>query len=463
VPSRQDQLHSYQYSLQRVVAALVTHDPDPARSPLRRAGMTALVSLVIASVALVGVAVWGLLTGQSDVKVRDSSVVFQEKGTGARFVFLDSDNRLHPVINYTSGLLLSSGGTPNLESASADKLAEVDLGVPLGIEGAPDSLPSSKDLLTASWSACTTVTTDRNGTTESTLVVGQPLTDGTIPAQTGKGLLVQDAGGGTTWLIYGNRKFQIPDPVDVTKRVLGWAEQQAWTMSQAWINAVPSGPDLKAPPVAAADGTSFQGLPVGELVTDGNNQFGVMFPDGFSAVTPMQARLLQVAGLGAPAKVNNFATIPPSKKRVSDAGNPAGLPTVVPDLVATTPQRACMTAPADGSGAGVRLDPTLPQNPTAVTGGDVSTGEVKADLVSVKRGKGVVVTSQASPTASSTSGAVGIVTDTGRLYTLADRSLLTKLGYGNVTPQQVPSTLLSLLPDGPALSADGARKTHPNG
>jgi len=49
VPSRQDQLHSYQYSLQRVVAALVTHDPDPHRSPLRRAGTTALVSLVIAA------------------------------------------------------------------------------------------------------------------------------------------------------------------------------------------------------------------------------------------------------------------------------------------------------------------------------------------------------------------------------------------------------------------------------
>ena len=68
VPSRQDQLHSYQYSLQRVVAALVTHDPDPHRSPLRRAGTTALVSLVIAALAVGGAAVYGLLTGHSNVE-----------------------------------------------------------------------------------------------------------------------------------------------------------------------------------------------------------------------------------------------------------------------------------------------------------------------------------------------------------------------------------------------------------
>jgi hypothetical protein len=56
VSSRQDQLHSYQYSLQRVVSALVTHDPDPTRSPFRRVGSTALVSVLIAILALGGTA-----------------------------------------------------------------------------------------------------------------------------------------------------------------------------------------------------------------------------------------------------------------------------------------------------------------------------------------------------------------------------------------------------------------------
>jgi hypothetical protein len=96
VPSRQDQLHSYQYSVQRVVAALVTHDPDPHRSPLRRAGMTALISLVIAALAVGGAAIYGLLTGASSTNVRDESAVFLEKGSGARYVYLASDQKLHP-------------------------------------------------------------------------------------------------------------------------------------------------------------------------------------------------------------------------------------------------------------------------------------------------------------------------------------------------------------------------------
>jgi hypothetical protein len=122
VPSRQDQLHSYQYSLQRVVSALVTHDPDPHRSPLRRAGTTALVSVVIAALAVGGAAIYGLLTGHSTVQLRDESVVFLEKGSGARYVYLRSDDRLHPVLNYTSGLLIANAQAPKLVSTSRERL-----------------------------------------------------------------------------------------------------------------------------------------------------------------------------------------------------------------------------------------------------------------------------------------------------------------------------------------------------
>ena len=155
MPSRQDQLHSYQYSQQRVVAALVTHDPDPHRSPLRRAGTTALVSLVIAALAVGGAAIYGLLTGHSNVQLKDESVVFLEKGSGARYVYLSSDARLHPVLNYTSGLLIANAQAPKVVNTSRDRLATIPLGDPLGIADAPDSLPVKKELRTADWSVCT--------------------------------------------------------------------------------------------------------------------------------------------------------------------------------------------------------------------------------------------------------------------------------------------------------------------
>jgi hypothetical protein len=141
VPSRQDQLHSYQYSLQRVVAALVTHDPDPHRSPLRRAGTTALVSVVVAALAVTGAAIWGILTGAGTTTINDESAVYLEKGTGARYVYLKSDGRLHPVLNYASGLLIANAGAPTMVTASRKALATVPLGDPLGIPDARDSVP----------------------------------------------------------------------------------------------------------------------------------------------------------------------------------------------------------------------------------------------------------------------------------------------------------------------------------
>ncbi|HEX8345882.1 MAG TPA: type VII secretion protein EccB, partial [Actinoplanes sp.] len=145
--SRQDQLHSHQYSLQRVVAALVTHDPDPSRSPLRRAGSTALVSLLVAAVAVGGTAAYGLITGRRPVDPRAEGVVYTEKESGAQFIYAASDGRLHPVLNFTSGLLIA--GAPRARKVDVPRraLAEVPLGAPMGIPGAPTSLPGPADLV----------------------------------------------------------------------------------------------------------------------------------------------------------------------------------------------------------------------------------------------------------------------------------------------------------------------------
>ncbi len=256
MPSRTDQLHSYQYSLQRVVAALVTHDPDPHRSPLRRAGTTALVSLVIAALAVGGAAVYGLFTGHSNVTLQDESAVFLEKGTGARYVFLKSDGKLHPVLNYTSGLLAASGSAPNVVSVSREHLATVPLGDPLGIPDAPDSLPAAKSLLRDRWSVCSAAPDPGSAAAgpRSTLLVGHRITDGTVAAAPGPGrapvaVLVSDPAE-RIFLVYANRRFLVPPAKAVaTLRALGWADRQPWPVAAAWINSVPLGPDLAAPPV----------------------------------------------------------------------------------------------------------------------------------------------------------------------------------------------------------------------
>jgi type VII secretion protein EccB len=461
VPSRQDQLHSYQYSLQRVVAALVTHDPDPSRSPLRRAGMTAMVSLLIASLAVGAAAIYGLLTGHSNVDPTDTNVVFQEKKSGARYVFLDSDDKLHPVLNYTSGLLLAGAEAPQLKSVSAEKLAGVPLGAPLGIPDAPDSLPGKGALLTDRWSVCTDNQDDSRGP-RNTLLVGARLTDGTIAARTGKALLVREAEGGRTSLVFNNRRFTIPgDRAVTTLRVLGWAEEDPWPVAVAWANAVPLGPDLVAPRIPDLGADSEAGdFKVGQLVTDSGEQFGVMLRDGLAPVTAMQAKLLQAAGAEPAQEIGSqYVSLPPSDTKLSDASSPDGLPAEIPPLNEGTPGRVCMTLPVDTkTGDGIRIDPTVP-NGLAVATGETTPASVLADFVYVARGKGVVAVAAASPSAPASTGTVSVVTDTGYSYPLANRGLLTKLGYGGVKPRQIPSELISLLPKGPSLDPQRARQT----
>ncbi|HET6532874.1 MAG TPA: type VII secretion protein EccB [Actinoplanes sp.] len=455
MPTRQDQLHSYQYSLQRVVSALVTHDPEAYRSPLRRAGTTALISLVIAALAVGGAAIYGLLTGHSTVQLRDESVVFLEKGSGARYVYLRSDDRLHPVLNYASGLLIANGPAPKLVSTSRERLATVPLGDPLGIPQAPDSLPGKADLRTADWSVCS-ATSAGSARPQSTVLVGERPTDGTVAAAAARALLVRDPTD-RTFLLSGNRRFLIPpDRETASLRALGWNAQQPWPVAAAFVNAIPLGPDLVAPEVPAFGSRSgVAGYRVGQLLTDGS-QWSVALADGAAAVTEVQARLLRARPAAYPPRTldNSFNTLPPSRIRLSAAD---GMPATVPELI-TPAERVCMTLPVDRLHAELRIDPTVPPG-VAVRGAATMPGGVQADLVYVARGKGALAVAAASPDAPAGTGTVSIVTDTGLRYPIAGRELLGRLGYGGVSPRQVPAQLVALLPQGPALDADEARRS----
>jgi type VII secretion protein EccB len=461
VPSRQDQLHSYQYSLQRVVAALVTHDPDPHRSPLRRAGTTALISLVIAALAVGGAAVYGLLTGQSNVQLKNESVVFLEKGSGARYVYLQSDGKLHPVLNYTSGLLIANAQAPKLVSTSRERLASMPLGDPLGIPDAPDSLPVKKDLLTGDWTVCSARPAAGTSTADalSTLIVGAPVRGGTVAAAPGasKGVLVRDPSE-RTFLLFGNRRFQIPNSLTAaTLRALGWNAQQPWPVAAAFTNSLPLGPDLRAPRIEDKGRSSgVDDLPIGQLLTDGQ-QWSVAVADGAAALTDVQARLLLAQRDAYPPRTLDptaFNALPPSPVRFSTGDGP---PATVPELLEPA-ERLCMTVPVNkDTGAGLRVDAEAPTG-AAITGESVVPGGVQADFVHVARGKGALVVAAASPNAPAGSGTVSIVTDTARRYPIASRELLGRLGYGSTTPRQVPAQLIALLPQGPSLDANKARE-----
>src|SRR2546423_6778409 len=104
MPSRQDQLHSHQFSVQRVVSALVMRDTDPVRSPFRRIAGATLAGILLAAVSLGAVAVYGVLLPGGGTDWRDDNAVIVERESGARYVFTGGGP--HPVPNQTAAPLV---------------------------------------------------------------------------------------------------------------------------------------------------------------------------------------------------------------------------------------------------------------------------------------------------------------------------------------------------------------------
>jgi type VII secretion protein EccB len=464
VSSRQDQLHSYQYSLQRVVAALVTHDPDPSRSPFRRVGSTALVSVLIAILALGGTAAYAAVTNRGATSATAEGTIYIEKETGARFVFYKPDNRLHPVLNYTSGRLIIGSANATSERVPRKTLAKVARGDLMGIPGAPDALPARRDLTAGPWAVCTQ---QANGAAQSLLVVGDPIAGGT--AATAGALLVQDPTD-RTFLVYGNRRFLIPDFQPLQAAFI-WSDRQPVQVAAAWINALPAGPDLAPLPVPERGRLPrvdiLPGIRNGELIQardgDGPSQWAVALPDGAAVVGETQARLQRtIPGSGQPRRISTaeFGIL-----HMSEAGQGfvnralAGHPPTVPELLTAT-QRLCLSvSPKDGATT-VLVDPDVPAegNPAPAAG-----GVRRIDRVLVPAGAGVVVEAAASPTAPAGSGTISIVTDAGLRYPVVDAATLGMLGFDGITPQRLPAELVALLPEGPALDPKQAVKSPPIG
>lgn len=248
-------------------------------------------------------------------------------------------------------------------------------------------------------------------------------------------------------------------------------------MSAAFLDALVTGPDLATPKV---DGRGTAGPELGgratrigqvfRVVAGSGNQEYLLQKDGLHPVTDTQSALLlgdpdtrkKAYDGGAP----NVATIDVSDLRAHQAPGSAGTDPSVAGLPDTPPSALSLPAgesvcaqvdPADGQVrvtsvrvAESALFPAAQADPTALTAACVN-----VDRVVARPGHGALVRAlgAAGGTVGDTTFLIG---DDGVKYRIPDSNALAALGYGGATPVKVPSTLLSMLPTGPELSAQAA-------
>ena len=483
--SRQDQLHSYQFAVQRVVAAMVAGDADPIRSPTRRLAGASLAGVLVGTLCLAAVAVYGVLAPGGATGWQNQGAIVVEKETGARYVYLDG--ALHPVLNYASALLIAgaaagpgTGGSgaggaavggvaPRPVSVSRRSIEGVPRAARLGIPGAPDSLPGADRLLTGAWTVCSA---PGGG---SSLYIGQSgpgSASGGSAAPGGRVLGANDAllarvADGDVWLIWHGHRHRLGD---FALGALAWRGQPTAQVALALLNAVPEGPPLSAPAVPGLGGPSRASFAkVGQVLVvrpqGGAPQYVVAVSDGLAAISQVQANLLladpAIAAVqrqaGAIELATNTYTSAPVSAPLTPAAGALAPPLTMPVPVrpSTVDGQVCASTADPRTAPSIAVDVPRPADPGTGSAAQAASGSARrVDRVLVPPGRGAVVESLAAPDAPN--GALCLVTDLGVRYPVPDAGVLGLLGYGGVAPVRVPAGLVALLPSGRALDPAAA-------
>ncbi|GIG57348.1 type VII secretion protein EccB [Longispora fulva] len=449
--TRRDQVQAYRFVTRRLVSAMLSGEPETTNLPLRRLLLAAIGSVMIAVLVFAGVGAYGLLhPGGNESWKKDMTLVI-ERESGARYVY--SQGKLFPVLNYASARLIVGDPNPVQELASRDSLAGTPRGRPVGIEGAPDSLPDPGALLGLPWSVCSAPKVADTADLATHLVIGSAPTGGSPLGA--EGLLVSS--GSSTYLLWGDHRLKVPDRTALA--ALGMTATPL-PVGQALVDGITAGPDLAAPAIPGFGGegrrVGAQATRIGAVYQSGS-QYYVMLSDGLAPVHEVTANLLNAASSTFTQVSPADASAVPSATRVE----PEGLPLTAPRL--RTMDGATLPAVC----AGYRGDPdkpitidvyakapdqfAKPQEPAVTTGRDAVR---TADRVVLPGGRGALVQARSAPGVPA-SGTVFLVTDQGIKYGLAGNAQAA-LGYAGATVIGVPAALLALVPTGPGLDPAAA-------
>jgi type VII secretion protein EccB len=473
--TRRDQLQAYQFLRRRLVSALVFRAANHAESPNKRLIVATVTGIGFLLLLMAGFGIYGLFRGSTASQWTAGDRLIVEKETGALYV-LDAEETLRPVLNYASAALFLGSEKPRVDNVSQQSLRVRPRGTPIGIPGAPESVPKPESLLDGPWTACSQVPLDRGGTprTQVTLLLGDADLGAPFDARTG--MLVTDPTSGEVFALQEDRLHKVAS--DQVARALGYTEPPI-PVGSAWLNTVPRGADLDFidVPDAGAAGPDLSDQPtvVGEVMVvqrqaDTLGEYLLVLPDGLAPISQTEAELI-LDNLDNPARPDDGAATPlsagvaasaPQSARALDTALPAELPqpiTVQGDQVAV-----CATALGSASVGSVTIsvtdatplgerDSRIPADTSA------NTGQL-ADVLSVAPGRGSLVREVVAGGAGAPT--TYLVTDEGRRYPISLEEAAS-FGYDAKDLTEIPKSFSALLPTGPALSARAAAADAPSG
>ncbi|GAA4940549.1 type VII secretion protein EccB [Nonomuraea thailandensis] len=459
--TRKDLYQAHKLMQQRLGMALLQAEPDVPESPMRRHNVAMFCGIIVALLVTAAFGIWGLIKPGAATNLEAAGQLLVEEETGAKYVYSQEQKRLLPVANYVSALLLLDSTNFEVRNVTAASLAKYPRGPLVGIAGAPDSLPPREKLIKGPWSVCVTEAPDATGTAVPyvTLVGGDAV--GGTPIGTGA-LVVTN--GQENWVVWNDQRMKTGD---AGVRVLNARPKR---VPSTWINAVPVGPDFKAPGIPGIGkktrGPDGRTAAIGRVYTvkgvgGAPDRWYVLLADGLATVNVTQATLLlEEPGLkrayggkaAMPLELDAATANSASSGRTLTVG---GMPTSLPRPVAASSSPLCSVYADTQNGsakARVTVGGTLVIPAPSVRG-----DQEHFDQVLMPAGSAVLGGLLPGDGQKASVQTYFLISDQGRRYQLQSGEQINKLGYGAEDVAPIPGNLVHLLPEGPALDPQVAR------
>ncbi len=437
---RREQVDAHKFTVGRLLAAILRTDPDAQNRPLRRTAVGLAGGMGIAILVLAGVLIVTFLLGRSGDKWREPGTLIIDEDSGSRYMLIN--DRLRPVLNHASARLLARG-EPAVQTVNSGDIADVPKGAPIGIPGAPDTMPSVASAGQA-WTVCAGVAA---GDPKVSLSVGSATN--TRPFSTDEAVLLHN--GNQYFLAWNGTRLRITE--EWVPQALGFDPKQAISADSTWLNTLPAGPDLGVPPVefggtgpTIGENPTTRGTVVTVPEAVGDKYF-VVASDGLVPVSETVATLLSANPANKDAST---LTLTPAQlaaeKVLSSPVWQTGIPPEPPKPFDTGSEVPCVRWHADHTTLVAAPEP--PGAPDSDAVGISRDGRV-ADAVEVTPGGGMLARTQPAPGVSGIG--IYLITEAGAKFPVASSEAVEALGYSVESAEPVSAELLALLPTGPVL------------
>lgn len=483
--SKRDQVQAHSFVMSRLTSGMLLADPDAPESPLGRTTRGVFFGLLLAVIIAAGAVVYGLLRPGGNDSWRDGGTLVVNNETGGRYLYLGGE--LRPVLNYASARLIGGADMKTTDVGSAS-LRDTPVGAPVGIPGAPDSVPAGGELDAKPWHVCVTGPGGARETAEGTVrtAAAEP---GATTVVTGAPLAGRGVGGDRalvvrgpdkkTYLVWRGSRLAFDEASDA-RQSMGYGSVTPQRASAAFLDALAPGPGL-APPAVPGRGSAGPELGggasrVGQVfrvaVPGGDARYYLLQEDGLTPLTETGAALV----LGDPAtkKEAYEGASPEARTLGADAlaqhqapgangerAGGGGLP-AAPPRAAGVPDGSAVCARVRGGGKGAQVTTVMARvaalGPVATAGnhqGELADACMRVDATVVRPGRGSLVRALSASGADSGTTTY-LVAENGVKHRVPSKEALGALGYTAADVGAVPAPLLSTLPTGADLDRGAA-------